>query len=82
MEEIEKNYKVVCGRIFLKDSLKYNYCIEYYYSEEKGKCFSRTKKKIYIISYTNGDLLKNLLKNSSLVSKVDIGNKDIPLISW
>ena len=50
---------------------------EYYYSEEKGKCFSKTKKKIYIISYSNVDLLTNLLKNSSFVSKVDIGNKDI-----
>ena len=50
---------------------------EYYYSEEKGKCFSKTKKKIYIISYSNIDLLTNLLKSSSFVSKVDIGNKDI-----
>jgi len=50
---------------------------EYYYSEEKGKCFSKTKKKIYIISYSNVDLLTNLLKSSSFVSKVDIGNKDI-----
>ena len=61
--------------LFSQNKIKCNK--EYYYSEEKGKCFSRTKKKIYIISYTNGDLLKNLLKNSSLVSKVDIGNKDI-----
>ena len=50
---------------------------EYYYSEEKGKCFSRTKKKIFLISYTDGNLLQNLLKNKPFVSKVDIDNKDI-----
>ena len=36
-----------------------------------------TKKRIYIISYSNVDLLANLLKKSSFVSQVDIGNKDI-----
>jgi len=50
---------------------------EYYYSEEKGKCFSKTKKKIYFISYTKGDLLTNLLKNCPFISKVDIGKTDI-----
>ena len=61
--------------LFSQNKIKFNK--EYYYSEEKGKCFSRTKKKIYIISYSNVDLLTNLLKSSSFVSKVDIGNKDI-----
>ena len=50
---------------------------EYYYSEEQGKCFSINKKKIYIISYEQGDLLLNLLKNSPFISQVDVGKKEI-----
>jgi len=76
-EIFKYGYRPEAVREWLFSQNKMKCDIEYYYSEEKGKCFSRTKKKIYIISYTNGDLLKNLLKNSSLVSKVDIGNKDI-----
>ena len=61
--------------LFSQNKIKCNK--EYYYSEEIGKCFSTNKKKIYIISYSNVDLLANLLKKSSFVSQVDIGNKDI-----
>ena len=52
---------------------------EYYYSEEQGKCFSRTKKKILLISYKKGDLLINLLNNCSFISKVDLYYKDLNL---
>ena len=52
---------------------------EYYYSEEQGKCFSRTKKNILLISYKKGDLLLNLLNNCSFISKVDLYYKDLNL---
>jgi len=52
---------------------------EHYYSEEKQKCFSKTKKKIYFISFLKNeeDILINILKNISFISEVTIGTPDI-----
>ena len=55
----------------------------YYYSEEFGKCFSVNKKKVYLIKYNKEtDMLYNLLKNASFISKIKIGSPDIiPLMT-
>ena len=56
-EIFKYGYRPEAVREWLFSQNKMKCDIEYYYSEEKGKCFSRTKKKIYIISYSNVDLL-------------------------
>ena len=51
----------------------------YYYSEEFGKCFSKKKKKVYLIKYNDKNILYNILKNISFISEIETGvPEDIP----
>ena len=76
--EVQIYIKLVRDWLFSQNKIKCNK--NYYYSEELGKCFSKIKKNVFLIYYNeSGDIILNLLKNASFISKVTLGsNFDLP----
>lgn len=75
-----ETYKYSYRADFVRDWLFSQNMIEcddnYYYSENLGKCFSKIKKKVYLIKFQKTDILLELLKNCPFISEVKIGSPE------